>query len=243
MTWKRAQSVFAVAYPIYIISRIIGFMPFSIECDDSRSHRLSTTKITIFDIVWMVLAIGVQVFFIVITSIHDFQSQITDSRIAIFSGRMTLWVGYLMAIIAIFLDFVNRRRIWEILVRMDEFDEQLIEMGAAKFNFTKQRFYVICWYLCAAFMIGCIWILSVTTMSYFNVKYSFLFYVSYILVTINTTYLALVHIFMILAIKCRFNKLNKQFRYETFGPFFPFFIIEINFCFVVVFVFVNYEYW
>lgn len=126
MRLKRADSVYDVAYPIYIISRIVGYLPFTIVCDDSsRSLQKSSIKITLFDCVWILVWVSLLIAFMVINGVFDFQSQVSDSSIVNICNRMVVWGGYLFGILTIIMDIINRKRIWKIVVMFAVFDEQV----------------------------------------------------------------------------------------------------------------------
>lgn len=126
MRLKHADSVYDVAYPIYIISRIVGYLPFTIVCDDSsRSLQKSSIKITLFDCVWILVWVSLLIAFMVINGVFDFQSQVSDSSIVNICNRMVVWGGYLFGILTIIMDIINRKRIWKIVVMFAVFDEQV----------------------------------------------------------------------------------------------------------------------
>lgn len=91
---------------------------------DSKNHS-SCVKVTILDAVWFCLSISLHIYFLIFNYIYDHLSYVTDSRVLIISGRLTLWGGFLLAIIAIVLDMWNRKTIWNIVVQLYEFDVEV----------------------------------------------------------------------------------------------------------------------
>lgn len=211
MSWRKANSVFSVAFPIYVISRIFGFLPFSLAYD--RKLRTTIVRVTVFDIIWLCLSLLLHIFFFIFNWIADQQSQVTDSRILIISGRLTLWGGFFMAIFAMLMDLLNRNRIWEIIVKFNEFDEEIHQLGAPKFEYSSQRSHVIYWYLGMGALQLLVTIITVHQMMYLDVHFDYkvvLFGMSTMAVTYTMTYLFMIHMFLLMSLKSRFAKLNKH---------------------------------
>lgn len=109
--------------PMYILSRIFGFMPFSIIFDSNGA--IQRARIKKLDFLWFITSIGIY-----LLSSYHFLTYSARNRIP--KGRATLVYGTRSIVIFrkglnclnITMDMHNRFRLVEILKRINTFDEE-----------------------------------------------------------------------------------------------------------------------
>lgn len=131
--WPKKLNFAYCFRPIYYFSRIFGYMPFTIIYDSSGA--IQKPKIRIFDLIWFILSFLIQTIPPLMyvqnegLSIHYATSFIL-SRIDII--LVNFWMTYI--IVSIAMDMYNRFILIEILKRINNFDEEVIE--STLMNFT-----------------------------------------------------------------------------------------------------------
>lgn len=127
MAWNHnatKNNVFGVVFPVYLIGRCLGFLPFSVNFD--TKHKTSRVTLNPFDVVWFVTMLSVYGACMAFNFQYDFHSSQTNSLILIVSGRITLIGGFFMADCALIADMLNRKCIWSIITKFHEFDEEVM---------------------------------------------------------------------------------------------------------------------
>lgn len=124
--WKnrpRKNNVFSIALWIYVLARCFGFWPFSVKFTDKQ--KSGKVVVTFLDILWVAGAVSVYglccwfSFFYI-----DLKSQ-PFSQLEIFLASYTQFSAITIAMLSIILDLINRSRIWSIIVKFGEFDEEV----------------------------------------------------------------------------------------------------------------------
>lgn len=127
MTWhcypNNNNDVFAVVFPVYLIGRCFGFLPFSINVD--KKTKISFPIIRLIDWLWFFIVLAIFCIYLYYNFRTDYHSSGTDSMILVVSGRLILIVGFFMGIFGIIMDMFNRNCIWSIITKFHEFDEEV----------------------------------------------------------------------------------------------------------------------
>lgn len=117
------KDVFSIALWIYVLARCFGFWPFSIKFSDKQ--KSGKVVITLLDILWVLGAMSAYglccwfSFFYI-----DLKNQ-PFSQLEIFLASWAQFSGITIAMLSIILDLINRSRIWSIIVKFSEFDEEV----------------------------------------------------------------------------------------------------------------------
>lgn len=116
--------IFLMAYPVYIASRIFGFLPCSVQYN--RKNDATKVVTTYFDIIWFIVSLAMYTSAIVFNLIYNYHALLTESIIIIIGGRLLLLTGNLNAIFAIVMDFYHRDEIWKVIQHFHEFDKEVM---------------------------------------------------------------------------------------------------------------------
>lgn len=125
MMWKNRPNktgVFSIVLWIYVIARCFGFWPFSVKFNSMQ--RTGQVVVTSLDILWMVVALAAYgtCFWLTLFNIH---ADLPYSALEITMTLLTQLSRVTIAILSILLDMINRFRIWKIIVRFSEFDDEV----------------------------------------------------------------------------------------------------------------------
>lgn len=107
---------------IYVIARVFGFLPFSVEYNEKQ--KISKVHVTILDVFWFIFAIAIYAMVIVSSAVHHY-AKASFSGIEILATILITIEGGLIAIISIVMDMFNRKRIFRIMIKLNEFDEEV----------------------------------------------------------------------------------------------------------------------
>ena len=110
--------------PIYIFSRIFGFMPFTITFDSNGA--IQTARIRMIDFIWFIISIGIHL----ISSIHFIMlychQPIPETSTTLAYGTQSIVVfRKLFNCLCIGIDMYNRHKLVEILRKINIFDENV----------------------------------------------------------------------------------------------------------------------
>lgn len=114
--------IFSVFIWIYTAARIFGFMLFAIEYNDK--NQFSKVYVSICNVLWAIVAIAIYVF-IVVVSIFQQGDILKHSNIEVLSMVMLNIGSSAITVASIIMDMVNRKRIFTIVTKLNEFDEQV----------------------------------------------------------------------------------------------------------------------
>lgn len=126
MVWIRGfhkYGIFLMSYPVYLSSRIFGFLP----CTILYNRKTGATKVvvTLIDAIWFIISLALYTSAIIFNVIYNYHAVLTDSVILIIGGRLLLLTGNLNAIFSIIMDMHHRHEIWKIIKHCHEFDREV----------------------------------------------------------------------------------------------------------------------
>lgn len=120
---NQVNSIYGVIRPLYILTRFIGFFPFSVKIH--LNGKNSEVYFTLIDLIVFAMHLTVFGFFAYINIQHNFIENPAASPLLIFGTRMLLIMGLINGILCISADLYNRHKIFNILVQCHNFDVQV----------------------------------------------------------------------------------------------------------------------
>lgn len=109
--------------PIYILSRIFGFMPFSIIFESNGA--IQTARIRKIDFLWFITSIGIYLLSAYYFLIYSMRKPIPNGRATLSYGTRSIVIfRKCLNCLNIGIDMYNRFRLVEILKRINSFDEK-----------------------------------------------------------------------------------------------------------------------
>lgn len=126
MVWVRGfqrHGIFLIAYPVYLSSRIFGFLPCTILYN--RKNGSTKVVVTFIDALWFMISLTLYASAIIFNVIYNYHALLTESIIIIIGGRLLLLTGNLNAIFCILMDMYHRHEIWKIIQNCHEFDREV----------------------------------------------------------------------------------------------------------------------
>lgn len=113
---------YEVAYPVYVISRIFGYLPFTIEYN--AKHKIQRLFVSSKDLVRFVLALAVITFCVYVCFWKKIVLQPKSSTIS--HGTWIIMVsGLISTAFALIMDMVNRRSLGIALKTICQIDEEV----------------------------------------------------------------------------------------------------------------------
>lgn len=110
--------------PIYILSRIFGFMPFTIAYDSNGA--IQTARITVIDFVWFTISVGVYILSTINFIAFIRHAQIPKAYVTLaYATRSIIIFRKIFYIVCIITDMFNRFKLVEILKKISNFDEKV----------------------------------------------------------------------------------------------------------------------
>lgn len=128
---NKVNCIYGVIRPLYIGARLIGFFPFSVEIQ--LNGKNSKVYFTLIDSIIFVIHLTIYACFAYINTQHNFMENVAASPLLILGTRTLLVLGITNGIVCISADLCNRYRIFNIFVRCQNFDVQVIVVSH---NFT-----------------------------------------------------------------------------------------------------------
>lgn len=137
-----SNNILGVFRPMYILARIAGLFPFSVNLD--QSFVVNQPFVSKVDILILILHISVYAaytFLNIYTNTHKYVqlSSVLDN------GKTVVLVGGITSSIAVIIfDFLNRKNVWKIFRKLELFDREVKQVAALQqrednlkmFNFT-----------------------------------------------------------------------------------------------------------
>lgn len=110
---------------IYVIARVFGFLPFSVEYNEKK--RINKVHVTILDVLWFIITITIYALIISSSAvIHYYNNELLSmSNIEILATILITIEGGVIAIISIVMDMFNRKRVLKIMLKLNEFDDEV----------------------------------------------------------------------------------------------------------------------
>lgn len=128
MVWIRGfhrGGIFLMAYPVYLASRIFGFLPCTILYN--RKNGSSKIVVTFTDVLWFIISLALYTSAMIFNMFYNYHALLTESVIIIIGGRLLLLTGNLNAIFSILMDMYHRHEIWKIIQHCHQFDKEVSE--------------------------------------------------------------------------------------------------------------------
>lgn len=128
MVWMQGfhrYGIFLMAYPVYLSSRIFGFLPCSVLYN--RKNGATKVIVTFVDAIWFIVSLALYTSAMIFNVIYNYHGVLTESVIIIIGGRLLLLTGNLNAIFSILMDMYHRHEIWKIIRHCHEFDHEVSE--------------------------------------------------------------------------------------------------------------------
>lgn len=128
---KKSLNFFHCVQPVYIISRIFGLLPFSIQYNPNGCVKAA--KVTVFDGFWFIGSIGLNLFFgyRVASDIPDMPKE--ESSILFIGFRTVFVICFILTALSTVLDMMNRNRIVKIVKDLTEFDNSVSKIETFTF--------------------------------------------------------------------------------------------------------------
>lgn len=125
MIWKdcrRADNIFSITLWAYVIARVFGNWPFSIEFNARNgSSRVRVTKI---DFAWFLLSLCIYAsfnWFAVFDQLGHHEASLVEVTVSQISQIIII----LVAMLSIIMDLINRNVIWQMVLTFHAFDEEV----------------------------------------------------------------------------------------------------------------------
>lgn len=126
MFWKnrsKKDDVFSVAAPVYVFTRMFGYWPFSVQFHQNTSKSMHV-HMTCFDCLWLIVVLSIFTFFAWFSFV-TVQDDIPYSSLELLVSKVTQLGSVSISILGIIMDMVNRKCIWDIIVRFNQFDNEV----------------------------------------------------------------------------------------------------------------------
>lgn len=124
---KHVSCIHGVIRPLYLIGRLIGFFPFSVQIQ--MNGKRSKVYFTLIDFIVFVIHATLYGSLAFINVQHNFMASPSVSPLLIFGTRSLMVFGILNGLLCIFADLFNRFKIFEIFDRCQLFDCQVISVS------------------------------------------------------------------------------------------------------------------
>lgn len=137
MIWRNRPSngggVFSLTSWLYVINRVFGCWPFSIEFIVRGSNKTVQSVVCVKsrDWIWFILALVIRVLIcnaILVSTILttlNIRSSTGSRYIGIIINNVTSVSWVLAMLFSIIMDMINRKDIWRIITLLHEFDEEV----------------------------------------------------------------------------------------------------------------------
>lgn len=143
MFWKNRSKnvdVFFVTAPVYVFARIFGFWPFSVQFAQSTSTSVHV-HMNCFDSSWFAIAISYFTFFGWLSFVKT-QDYLPYSAVELLVFKMLQVGSVVVSISTIIVDVVNRNRIWNIIVKFNQFDNEVKLTNSQSWVQTKKTSFI-----------------------------------------------------------------------------------------------------
>lgn len=128
---NQVNCIYGVIRPLYLYARLIGFFPFSVQIQlNGKNNKI---YFTLIDFVILVVHLTFYAFFVYANIQHNFMENTAASPLLTFGSRTLLIFGIANGIVFISADLCNRYKIFSILVRCQNFDDQVM-IGSLSFK-------------------------------------------------------------------------------------------------------------
>lgn len=199
MRIKRAQDLYDVMYPIFIISKVLGLAPYQLHLKDER--RL-TAHIGIITIARFILIVGTMCYVCFVMDELNFSVNIGGMAL-----RYELYFGTIMTAIVLVLSMTNQKPAIKSITMLKELDADFEQIG---FHISYKNAQIFC-YAQIVFML--FMFMAMVTLQPFSgsLAYFVIYSIFNVVDVINTTML-FQYVDVLLLIRQRFIWLNRKIR-------------------------------
>lgn len=126
MLWSKREKktdIISLTRWVYVMARLFGYWPFTIEFDRSKRPIVCVTKL---DYIWFYLSIifyTIAIRFALNDLTNHLNQQFTLIEIAL--NKMTTLNHILVTLLCIILDMANREVLWKIILKFKAFDDEV----------------------------------------------------------------------------------------------------------------------
>lgn len=123
---SRKDDILSLTKWIFVLSRIFGFWSFSVESIDINKKKSYIARMKIFD--WCRAIAAISIYFLLMLlrfSIFGSFYGFDMSFLEIALNEMTVISSALMTILTIFMDIINREKLWKIIMTFNDLDEKV----------------------------------------------------------------------------------------------------------------------
>lgn len=119
---KKTKSIYSVVRQIFYFIRTMGLFQFSANVHEIPDHQIYLKSMD-----WFIVAFqfSIHVTFTILSMTLDNYSQPNKNSILSLGTRILMRIGMASNCVFLILNVLNRRKIWSIFQRMDEFDVEV----------------------------------------------------------------------------------------------------------------------
>lgn len=121
---NQVNCIYGVIRPLYLIGRLFGFFPFSVNIQ--LNGKNSRVYFKLIDFIVFVLHLSVYTFFVFLNMKYNFLQNQSASPLLTLGTRTLLIFGIANGIVCISADLCNRFKILKIFDQCQQFDVQVI---------------------------------------------------------------------------------------------------------------------
>lgn len=137
MVWNSRPSngndFFSLASLFYVMIRVFGFWPFSIEFIGRVTNKKiqSVVCVKLHDWIWLILSLAIYVVLIIVVvfnmnlAAQDRNTTEKSTTVEAIISDIAIVSGILVVIFSIIMDMINRKDLWHIITIFNEFDEEV----------------------------------------------------------------------------------------------------------------------
>lgn len=120
---SKSGDFYSCIKPLYKVCRVFGLLPFIVL--DSSNGRYGKARVGVFDVIWSAVSIIIQIvlMYIIVPSIRP--SNEFGSSVLYSGGRLALFFCYILSLLSIVFDIINRKRIAKIFQDFSTFDKEV----------------------------------------------------------------------------------------------------------------------
>lgn len=118
-----SNNMLGVFRPMYIITRIFGLFPFSVNL--ANPFVLNQPSLSKVDILIIILHISVYAFYTFLNIYTNTQKYVQLPSVLENGNRVALTGGIFLGIVAVFNDLLNRKNVWNIFQKLEFIDREV----------------------------------------------------------------------------------------------------------------------
>lgn len=218
---KGELNIYKLARPIYLISRICGLFPFSLQYNNDTGE-LEKVVVTMFDKIWFALSLGRYCLLSYLSVALSLNHHMNESYVFLYSaGNFILCLGLILGGFSICNNMIQRELLLRSLHDLHACDKDLQALGV-KINYQKQKRIVILTF--GVFFTSASVFIAITAYAYraYHIPSKAfimtMFYASYASQTFMVLANVLIYTFELLTLRHRYKLLNELIRFGYSSP-------------------------